>query len=134
LVGFTCGDYSRRLSKMARDDVIKTALDQLDQIFKTKSDSKPATNSFEDISTKDWTADRFIRGGYSSYSMQSKWDDREVMAKPLSDRVFFAGEHMHKNRFMVAHAAIETGQAASFAVLAALGKKQQSPPFIRSKL
>jgi len=45
-------------------------------------------------------------------------EDRLNIVAPLGDKVFFAGEHTHPNRFMVAHAAVETGIWAAEKVMA----------------
>src|SRR4051794_37028632 len=38
LTGFTCGLYSTRLASLPRNEVLKIALDQLDQMFGTKGE------------------------------------------------------------------------------------------------
>jgi monoamine oxidase len=128
LTGFTTSDYSRHLSALPREEVKRQALQQLDDMFGTPSDPKPATNSFMDWATKDWGNDRFIKTGYTSVSMQSSEVDRQIIGAPVSgSRVFFAGEHCGVGRCMVAQAAIETGIDAGRAAVQAVKRLPQLP-------
>jgi monoamine oxidase len=65
-----------------------------------------------------WAADPFARGSYS-FALPGKVDCRQVLAAPVDDRLFFAGEACSKLDFSTAHGAWLTGLAAAEQVLAA---------------
>jgi len=66
-----------------------------------------------------WRADPFARGSYS-YAVPGHADDRASLARPVDDRLFFAGEACSPNFFSTAHGAYETGIAAGEAALKSL--------------
>jgi len=65
-----------------------------------------------------WGADPFARGSYS-YALPGKADLREVLAAPVDDRLFFAGEACSRHDFSTAHGGFFTGVAAADQVIAA---------------
>lgn len=66
-----------------------------------------------------WAREPFILGSYS-YARPGRADSRAVLAAPVDDRLFFAGEATSPERFTTAHGAYESGVAAADAVLAVL--------------
>jgi monoamine oxidase len=62
--------------------------------------------------THRWGADPFARGSYS-YALPGKADSRAVLAAPIDDRIFFAGEACSPNDFSTAHGAYQSGLAAA---------------------
>jgi monoamine oxidase len=62
--------------------------------------------------THRWGADPFARGSYS-YALPGKADGRAVLAAPIDDRIFFAGEACSPNDFSTAHGAYQSGLAAA---------------------
>jgi len=59
-----------------------------------------------------WSRDPFALGAYS-YALPGRADDRAVLAAPVDDRMFFAGEACSRNDFSTAHGAYFTGIAAA---------------------
>jgi len=72
-----------------------------------------------------WGVDPFARGSYS-HAMPGKADCREMLAAPVDDRVFFAGEACSRNDYSTAHGAYLTGVAAADLAIAARRGKQSS--------
>ena len=68
-----------------------------------------------------WAHDPFARGAYS-HALPGHADQRAVLAAPVDDRLFFAGEATSPNFFSTAHGAYESGERAAREVLKALGK------------
>jgi monoamine oxidase len=68
-----------------------------------------------------WRGDEFARGSYS-YAKPGHADDRAVLAAPVDDRIFFAGEATSLNFFSTVHGAYETGMRAAAEALASLGR------------
>jgi monoamine oxidase len=69
------------------------------------------------ISVHRWGADPFARGSYS-YARPGKADERAALARPVDNRLFFAGEACSRNDYSTAHGAFLTGVAAAEQVLA----------------
>lgn len=65
-----------------------------------------------------WGADQWARGSYS-FALPGKAACRQTLAKPVDDRLFFAGEACSTHDFSTAHGALETGIAAAEQALAA---------------
>jgi monoamine oxidase len=66
-----------------------------------------------------WQRDPWARGSYS-FALPGHADDRAVLAAPVDDRLFFAGEACSRNFFSTAHGAWLSGIAAADAALASL--------------
>jgi len=72
-----------------------------------------------------WLHDPWARGSYS-YALPGHADDRALLAAPVDDRLFFAGEACSPNFFSTAHGAYMTGVAAAEATLASLALPSQA--------
>lgn len=72
------------------------------------------------LATTAWRADPWARGSYS-YARPGHAGDRAVLAAPVEDRLFFAGEATSPNFFSTAHGAFLSGRAAAAAALRSLG-------------
>jgi monoamine oxidase len=59
-----------------------------------------------------WQADPFARGSYS-HALPGHADDRFVLAAPVGDQLFFAGEACSPEHFSTAHGAYMTGIEAA---------------------
>jgi monoamine oxidase len=70
------------------------------------------------VSTR-WQADPFAQGSYS-HALPGHADDRFVLAAPVGERLFFAGEACSPEFFSTAHGAYRTGVEAARQVLASL--------------
>jgi len=66
-----------------------------------------------------WLHDPWTRGSYS-YALSGHADDRALLAAPVDNRLFFAGEACSPNFFSTAHGAYLSGLAAAQAALASL--------------
>jgi monoamine oxidase len=64
-----------------------------------------------------WGADPFARGSYS-YALPGKVASRAVLAAPVDDRLFFAGEACSTHDFSTAHGGFITGVSAAEQVIA----------------
>ena len=65
-----------------------------------------------------WGIDPLSRGSYS-YALPGKADCRAMLAAPVDDRLFFAGEACSSNDYSTAHGAYLTGVVAADQVIAA---------------
>jgi monoamine oxidase len=64
-----------------------------------------------------WGADPFARGAYS-FARPGHADARAVLAAPVDDRLFFAGEACSRHDYSTVHGAFFTGMAAADQLLA----------------
>ncbi|MGR4866041.1 flavin monoamine oxidase family protein [Caulobacter sp. LARHSG274] len=67
-----------------------------------------------------WGADPWARGAYSHARPGGAWA-RAVLARPIENRIFLAGEAVSPNAFSTAHGAAATGVRAAHLALEALG-------------
>lgn len=64
-----------------------------------------------------WRGDRFARGSYSFLANGATPSDRDVLAAPRDDRLFFAGEATDREFPATVHGALLSGQRAAEEVL-----------------
>jgi monoamine oxidase len=69
------------------------------------------------IHVHQWHNDPLARGSYS-YALPGHADDRAKLARPVDDRLFFAGEACSPGDFSTAHGAFATGNVAAEQILA----------------
>lgn len=72
---------------------------------------------FSMLAVSSWHDDPFVRGSYS-YAEVGSAGAREILARPVDDRLFFAGEACSVPSFATAHGAFQTGVEAARAVMA----------------
>jgi monoamine oxidase len=99
---------SDALSEFAVDELVGL----LGSSFRRKVRSLAASN---------WTSDEYSRGSYS-FALPGRACDRAVLAAPVDDRLFFAGEATSPHFFSTMHGAYETGLRAAAEVLRSCGR------------
>jgi monoamine oxidase len=70
------------------------------------------------ITTTRWRHEAWIEGSYS-HARVGHAGERTILARPVEDRLFFAGEACSPHDFSTAHGARDTGLAAAAAILRA---------------
>ncbi len=70
--------------------------------------------------TTGWTMDEHIGGAYSG-AAPGRAEARKVFSEPVHERLFLAGEHVHRHYMATVHGAYETGLDAAHKAAAALG-------------
>jgi monoamine oxidase len=113
--GFFGGRLARELEQEGPGALEAFALDQLCDLVGASFRRRARA-----ISATAWGRDPFALGSYS-HALPERSEDRTRLARPVEDRIFFAGEACSERRFSTAHGAWETGVAAARGVLAALG-------------
>ena len=105
LLAFIMGDQAAYLSSLPNDNAIITELlQELDMMYNGQ-----ASSSFIAGHVEDWSKHPFIMGAYS-YSTINMGNAREVAAKSVNDKLFFAGEAMNLNgHHQTVFGAAETG-------------------------
>jgi monoamine oxidase len=74
------------------------------------------------IAVHGWNADPYARGSYS-YARPGMAEARAILAAPVDDRLFFAGEACSKHDFSTAHGAWLSGTSAAEQVIASRRKR-----------
>jgi monoamine oxidase len=74
------------------------------------------------LASSSWATDPHSLGSYS-YAEPGCAEMRAVLAAPVDERVFFAGEACSRSRYSTAHGAFETGYDAAEQALAALAQR-----------
>jgi monoamine oxidase len=112
---FFGGDVAGRLTAEGPGALTAFAVDELVAVFGSDLRARlaPAAES-------SWSVDPLIRGAYS-HARVGHAGARAVLAEPVDDRLFFAGEACSPHAFSTAHGAYETGVAAAEAAITALG-------------
>lgn len=104
------GESGAAFSRMSEQEAIRAGLDDLERIFQR-------TNLADELAEGrfiNWSADPFSRMGYSFVPVDGT-GLREVMARPVGDKLYFAGEATHPTRGATVHGALESGlRAAAF--------------------
>ena len=73
------------------------------------------------IAVSGWASDPFSQGSYS-HALPGHWDKRALLAAPVEQRLFFAGEACSAHQFSTVHGAWETGVQAAQDCLETLKK------------
>lgn len=117
LTAFVGGARAEALDNMSVDPV-RFALEELDELF----GARIASRSFERGLIADWGADPWVRGLYSYPTVHTTEASRDALARPLANRIFFAGEATNTyGASGTVHGAMETGWRAANEVRAAIG-------------
>jgi monoamine oxidase len=73
------------------------------------------------LAATSWSADRYAQGSYS-HALPGKAGARAILARPVDQRLFFAGEACSPDSFSTAHGAYQTGIDAADEAMAALAR------------
>ena len=118
LTGWAGGPAADALAGASQPQILNSALQSLAASFGISTPKLRARlkKSF----VVDWKSDPFALGAYS-YTPAGNLDARQVLAQPIEDTLFFAGEATHTGGFSgTVHGAIATGRRAADEVLRVL--------------
>jgi monoamine oxidase len=107
------GRLPRELESQGDDALFHFAASELAQLF-----GNDFARRLKPIGLHRWGVDPYARGAYS-FALPGCADGRAVLAEPVDNRLFFAGEACSPHDFSTAHGALQTGVAAANAVIAA---------------
>jgi monoamine oxidase len=103
LVGLVGAARAREVERMPDSAVVAAAMRQLRGAF---GSSVPDPTGF--LVTR-WGQEQFTRGSYSIVPVGASYDDHTTLAKPVGDRLFFAGEATNTKYPSTVHGAYLTG-------------------------
>lgn len=112
LLGFNAAQRGWEIESLSDRAIVEDAMKTLRRAFGI---SIPSPSDWQ---ITRWARDPFSHGSYSYNALGSTPKDREALAAPIDERIFFAGEATSKDYFGTAHGAVLSGLAAAKAMLA----------------
>ena len=106
LMMFNAGSYAGQTEEMSDDQVVHKALAALKGMFQTVPAPKEA------LITR-WLSDSWSHGSYSYVPVGSSFRLHDELAKPIENKVFFAGEATHVEYPATVHGALLSGVRAA---------------------
>jgi len=119
VTGFIAGDQADQLTRMSEARIIDLAVSQLDSMFGTVSQPKPASTAFVKAAVHNWANEPYIHAAYS-YPKVGAHGARAALAVPIGLRVFLAGEHTDPGCNPCLQSAMATGSRAAAQLINAL--------------
>lgn len=110
LLGLSFGRYAPIADRMSQQEMTTDALDVLRSVW-GQSVSIPKA-----VLSTHWSENPLFRGAYSYPQAGGSPEQFDVFAKPVKDRLFFAGEHTIFDYHSTTHGALMTGVRAADAI------------------
>ncbi len=118
--GFLSGKRAVRLSGRPESEVVDDILHELETMTR-RTDLRSHLRAARYV---DWTADPDVRGGYTFPKVGGGIDQRRVLAEPVDDVLFFAGEAARTaGDYATVHGALDSGIEAAGRVRKAVGTR-----------
>jgi monoamine oxidase len=115
--GFFGGRFARELEDAGDGAIAAQSIDEIVALL--GSDYR---RRLKPLAESRWAHDPFARGSYS-HALPGHAGKRAVLAAPVDNRLFFAGEATSPNFFSTAHGARDSGERAAREAVAALARK-----------
>ena len=115
IIGFAGNTFDARVAGLTESQIREIATGELVRVFGSDADA----SHLVDFAYQDWTANEWVRGGYS-FVRVGQYGARPLLAAPVSDRLFFAGEATDQAAAGTTHAAVRSGARAAAEILASL--------------
>jgi monoamine oxidase len=103
LVGFNAGSYAQTLEGWTDEKIVAAGMQTLRTLYGAKI---PDPLQY---SITRWKSDPFAQGAYSFLATHSSDEDYDILAKSVSDRLFFAGEATSRQYAATVHGALLSG-------------------------
>lgn len=108
LTAYIMGERAEQFSSMDDNTAITLMLSYLDEIFTSQAPTQSFVQGGYNI--MDWSKEPFIYGAYSFPLVGGSVVFREELAKPIDNKIYFAGEATHyEGHSGTVHGAIESG-------------------------
>jgi len=114
--GFFGGSFARELENAGDGAIAAQSIDEIAGLL-----GNDIRRKLKPLAESRWASDPFARGSYS-HALPGHAGDRAVLAAPVAERLFFAGEATSPEFFTTAHGARDSGERAAKEVLAALAR------------
>jgi polyamine oxidase len=103
--------YENALESLSESDTKASAMSVLRTMF-----GRSLREPLSVLQTR-WKADPWSHGSYSFDKLGASPGDRDTLAAPIQDRIFFAGEATHRTMYSTVHGAYLSGCRAGDAIL-----------------
>jgi monoamine oxidase len=110
--GFFGGRFAQELEDAGDGALAAQSIDEIVALL-----GNDFRRKLKPLSESRWAHDPFARGSYS-HALPGHAGDRAVLAAPVDNRLFFAGEATSPNFFSTAHGARDSGERAAGEILA----------------
>lgn len=104
LMALTRGAHARSLERLPPEQVVARAFETLQRAF---GKAIPLPEAFAITA---WQSDPFARGAYSHVPPDARRSDYDILARPVQDRLFFAGEGTLPTYPATVHGAMLSGE------------------------
>jgi monoamine oxidase len=112
--GYFGGRFARELEDAGNGALAAQSIDEIAALL-----GNDYRRRLKPLAESRWAHDPFARGSYS-HALPGHAGARAVLAAPVDERLFFAGEATSPNFFSTAHGARDSGERAAGEVLAAI--------------
>jgi monoamine oxidase len=109
--GYFGGQFARELEAAGEGAFAAVAIDEIVALLGADYRRK-----LRPLAASAWERDPFANGSYS-HALPGHREDRAKLAKPVDNRIFFAGEATSMNFFSTCHGALESGIRAAAEVI-----------------
>ncbi|MEE2774472.1 MAG: NAD(P)/FAD-dependent oxidoreductase [Pseudomonadota bacterium] len=123
-VVFAGGRLGKWLEQRGPKTMVEYAYSKIEEAFGSRS-----LKNIEKAITTAWTSEPFSKGSYS-YSRPSNIRNRKELAKPLENKLFFAGEATDEIHYGTAHGAYFAGLRAAEEVILAQGDQTKADQIV----
>jgi monoamine oxidase len=113
---FLGGRWARALEAEGPGAAAAFAIEELSELF-----GASVRRTVRPLAETAWASEPYALGSYS-HALPGCAGARDVLRRPVEDRLFFGGEAVSATAFSTAHGAYESGIAAAEAVLRASGR------------
>ncbi len=107
LLGFNAAEYGRAIEHQSDKEIVAQAMNVVRQMLGSHIPDPI------DAQITRWAQDEFSFGSYSFNAVGMDENARDVLAEPIAQRVYFAGEATHTEHFGTAHGAYLSGITAA---------------------
>src|ERR1700688_2440640 len=115
--GYFGGSFARELEDAGPGAFAAQSIDEIAALL-----GNDFRRKLKPLAESRWAHDPFARGSYS-HALPGHAGKRAVLAAPVDNRLFFAGEGTSPNFFSTAHGALDSGERAEREVAALLAKE-----------
>jgi monoamine oxidase len=121
IVAYHAGRRARQINQWSDSELLERALTVMQTMFGNNGFGQiPAPAAY--VRTN-WQSDPFSSGSYSSDQVGQLPNDRKILAQPIGQKLFFAGEATHPHFYATVHGAYETGVRAAREVTRVISEK-----------
>jgi monoamine oxidase len=115
--GYFGGSFARELEDAGPGALAAQSIDEIAALL-----GNDFRRKLKPLAESRWAHDPFARGSYS-HALPGHAGARAVLAAPVDERLFFAGEATSPNFFSTAHGARDSGERAAGEVMKAMTKR-----------